>query len=34
MREPKALSVKLEPEIVERERALLGQPRVEGEITP
>jgi methionyl-tRNA synthetase len=34
MREPKALIVKLEPEIVERERALLGQPRVEGEITP
>ena len=32
MREPKALIVKLEPEIVERERSFLGQPRVEGEI--
>jgi methionyl-tRNA synthetase len=32
LREPKALIVKLEPEIVERERSLLGAPREEHEI--
>jgi methionyl-tRNA synthetase len=34
MREPKALFVKLEPEIVERERAFLGKPREEHPIAP
>jgi hypothetical protein len=29
LREPKALFVKLEPEIVDKERAFLGQPRDE-----
>jgi hypothetical protein len=33
MREPKALFVKLEPEIVEQERAHLGAPREENPIT-
>jgi methionyl-tRNA synthetase len=32
LREPKALVVKLEPEVIERERGLLGQPRDEREI--
>jgi methionyl-tRNA synthetase len=33
LREPKALFVKLEPEIVDKERAYLGAPREEGTIT-
>ena len=33
LREPAPLIVKLEPEIVEKERAYLGQPRDEHEIT-
>jgi len=32
LREPKALVVKLEPEVIDRERGLLGQPRDEREI--
>jgi methionyl-tRNA synthetase len=32
LREPKALVIKLEPEVIERERSLLGQPRDEREI--
>jgi methionyl-tRNA synthetase len=33
LREPKALYVKLEPEVIERERSFLGAPRDEHEIT-